>query len=794
MLDTSGSIGARETVDEDIDRLHYLIRHLTYITGHDDGVIVLRDGDVMASVLVDGINADTADGAEIDGLSAAFAAVIAQAEPDVGFYVHRFSLRHAPRLGPVGGDTPFAAEVARRWQASLDATALRARRTMISVVIRPSKLGSTWARLVSGGRRETLDGLKRRAARLEEVVAFLSQAIARARPSRLTLSGGDWLGYLGVLVSGQFRPLGPGLKITARPLADGLADASVDFRGDTFRYRGACAAERRYGAMFSLKSYPGQTEPGLFDVLDLPFDSVLTQSFTPVPSITALERIKRTIRQMSAADDAARSLRLELEDAADDVASGRSAFGHHHLSLAVFARSEEELEEASARARSATQSVQATLTREGLSNRTAYFAQHPGNFAYRARAAMISSTNFAHFTALHGVPPGLPRERTPWGEAVMLMPTASGEVYRLNLHARGAPGERTVGHTLIVGMTGSGKTLFSAFLMAEAHRLGPPRIIAFDKDRGLEAAIRAMGGHYEPVRLGQPTGLNPFAAETDERGTAWLADWVTALAERQGDLSAIQREAIANAAATNALTDPGLRTITGFRQSLRSVDDDGELHTRLGLWDADGQNGWLFAGRGDGETGGSDDALRFERDVTAFDTTDVLDVPEVRTAWLSYVFRRIERTVEDARPTLIVLDEAWKLLDDPYFEARIKDWMLTMRKKNVAVVLMSQRLAHFTESRAGGSIVESVATTILFPNRRFSREELAPLRLTEGELGFVTEAPAGRQMLVRGPEESVLLNVDLSALAGLVGVLGGGAGERLAPGWRDDPDFWRAHA
>ena len=61
-----------------------------------------------------------------------------------------------------------------------------------------------------------------------------------------------------------------------------------------------------------------------------------------------------------------------------------------------------------------------------------------------------------------------------------------------------------------------------------------------------------------------------------------------------------------------------------------------------------------------------------------------------RSKVMADLFRRIERLVEDGRPTLIVLDEAWKLLDDDYFASRLRDWMLTMRKKNVAVVLLNQ--------------------------------------------------------------------------------------------------------
>ena len=128
-----------------------------------------------------------------------------------------------------------------------------------------------------------------------------------------------------------------------------------------------------------------------------------------------MARIRRTVRQMGAADDAAVSLRGQLIDAADDLASGRIGFGLHHASIAIFARDEAELDEAAAQVRAAGQRAGCVLVREDIGARATWFAQHPGNHGYRARAAMISSRNFAHFTALHAPPAGLGRRRDPVG-------------------------------------------------------------------------------------------------------------------------------------------------------------------------------------------------------------------------------------------------------------------------------------------------------------------------------------------------------------------------------------------
>lgn len=94
----------------------------------------------------------------------------------------------------------------------------------------------------------------------------------------------------------------------------------------------------------------------------------------------------------------------------------------------------------------------------------------------------------------------------------------TSSLYRFNFHEAGRrTDEPSVGHTLVLGRTGSGKTLGTAFLMAQARRVGA-RVIVFDKDQGLEMAIRALGGSYSEIKVGQPTGFNPMTTETDARG------------------------------------------------------------------------------------------------------------------------------------------------------------------------------------------------------------------------------------------------------------------------------------
>jgi len=782
VLDQPQSQAIKRLLAHNKDQEPLLSENLPYLTSIDDGTILMRDGDLMASFAVDGIDASTSDEVRVRDLAGVVSRLIAQEQDGVAFYIHRVSAETRPEMPRVEGDN-FAAEVDQRWQEHLQTCGLRKRVTMVTFVIRPSKVTGLMNMFAKDRKQKDREELEAKAIKLNRLIATFSENMVAAKPRRLTISGGEWLGLLRSLVSGSYAPIYPGVRFVL--INDLIANTNVNFLGDLVTIFGSSSQTLRYCAVMTLKDYPASTFAGMFDGLNLHFDMVVSNSFTRIDNVSALSVIQRGKRQRAAAEDAAVSLAQQLEDAGDDLASGRIVFGKHHCTVTVFANSEAELDDAVSMVNRAITESGAVIARESMAAQSEYFAQHPGNFNYRTRPAMISSLNFAEMAALHGTSTGRPAHKAPWGEAVTIIPSIYGEPYRFNLHMAGQKDERTVGHSIVLGQTGSGKTLGTAFLLSQSLRL-KPRIIVFDKDRGFEMAVRAMGGHYTSVRMGEDTGFNPFRAESDERGTAWLADWLSTLAESgSSELSPLQREALSQATQGNATADDALQNFSMFRTQVQSTDDDGDLHTRLSRWDKQGQFGWLFNGAGE-------DSLTLDHQIVGFDLTEIFDNDVIRTAWLSYIFRRIERMVEDEYPTFVVLDEAWKLLDDPYFQTRLKDWMLTMRKKNVAVILLTQRVSHLTDSAAGDAILESAVTRLVYPSSYNTREEVKPLNLTTNETEFLLSSNDGnRFVLLKSGEDSVILNMNLHAIGGALGVLGGGPGEKAPEGWRNRENFWQ---
>jgi type IV secretion system protein VirB4 len=733
---------------------------------------------------LDGLNPMTTPDDQLDALKRAVAAIVAQTGNVFGYYIHRISVPQDLTLSPIDGDS-FAAELDTRWQRHISDFQPKKRQLYISIVRRPS-IGARLPLIRALARKAWARDRDARVQELNEVVGFFKVALSSANPVRLTRAGGEWLGYLNALNAGSFAPIGFGQS--ALPLSQTLSNSRATFDGEVVTITCATTGEQKFGSLFSIKSYPSITDVTLLDALDLPLDMVLTNSFSPIPGNIMAERIQRIIRQMHASDDAAVSLREELVVAADDQEAGRIGFGDHHLSVAVYADDRDTLEQAAAQIKRVGQEIMAVIVRENMALKATYFAQSPGNFGYRARKTPISSVNFADFAALHGSVEGRRGNQSPWGQPISILPTVGTAGYRFNFHEAGsADKEPTVGHSLVLGRTGTGKTVTTAFLAAQSQRVGA-RLFFFDKDRGLEMAVRALGGRYKEIRAGVPTGLNPLATEVDERGRAWLSDWLSTLLTRNGSLTGEQSRAVQNAVGQNANAGPALQDFASFETLFQALDDEGELQSRVAEWAPGGRYGWVF----DEPEGG--EAIDISGEITGFDMTEILDMTSERMAVLSYIFRQIERVVEDRRPTIIVLDEAWKLLDDPYFGARLENWLVTLRKMNCVVIMMTQYPSQLEGSRVGKTIVETVPTQILFPNDRAKPSDFDFLRVNPKEAALLTEPTIGQRIaLVRSAGDSVFVDADLSALGPLLNILGGGRiGENLVgPDWRTTPDFWR---
>lgn len=740
--------------------------HLPYAAQVDPHTIVTRDGLAMQVIRLAGLQFETIDAARLDARKAARDAML-QAVSSARYALVHHVVRRAvtPRLEGQFGDT-FSAELDAAWRDRLAVRRLFVNDLYLTLVIRPprgrARIAERVLGLFGGGREAAAEHIDLRALgqTREALLAALEPygpTLLSSYDSRTGLAS-EPMEFLSTLLNGDSVPR----LLPTGDLGHALARRRIGFGADTIELGPIDSRPPEFAAILSIKDYPAQTGPGMLDDLyRLPFEMTVTQSFALVDRGPALDRMDLALRRMRSADDAAVSLRDELALAKDDLAAGRAAFGEHHLTAMVRASDSQGLDAACGEVQATLADAGIAAVREELGLEAAYWAQFPGNFGYIARRALISSANFAGFASGHNFPVGQ-QSGNHWGDAVTLFETTSAGPYFFNFH-RGDLGNFTV-----IGPSGSGKTVVLNFLLAQARRFSP-RIVFFDKDRGAEIFLRAIGGVYDQLRPGQPSRLNPLALPDTPLNRRFLSEWIATLAAGSGMAPSVEEsEWIVEAVNSVYAGPPELRRLRHLAELLRGRGraTAGDLSARIAPWHSDGEHGWLFDNEEDG--------LDLDAETIGFDMTAILDQPMLRTPAMLYLFHRVEERI-DGRPTIIVIDEGWKALDDDVFVARIRDWEKTIRKRGGIVGFATQSASDALESRIASAIVEQAGTQIFMANSAAqARDYIDGFGLSAHEFELVRTIPeTARAFLVKHGNDSVVVRLNLASEPDLLTVLSG---------------------
>ena len=767
----------------------------------DESTVLLRDGSVMSAIQVPGLLFETEDSGALNAHAATRETVL-RSTLDARFvmYHHVIRRRVDVELDATFPD-PLSRHIDARRNQRMAGGSLFINDQFVTLIRRPARgktglperMGRFFKR--GGQTRSEADpkDLRSLKAAISGLVASLSEYGAAILGDYDPTGGGDrsnseMLELLSALYNGEMRPV-------RRPAPDTDIGHMLPYRRASF---GLDAMELRgsgkpdFAAMLGLKDYPEATSPGLLDpMLRLPFEMIVTESYAPNERTTARERIDLALRRSRSVDEDAAAERADMLNARDALGNGAVGFGDHHLTVLVRERSLDRLDDASAAVTAALADTGAIAVREDINLEPSFWAQFPGNEDYIVRRALISSANMAGFGSFHGFALGS-AEGNHWGDAVTLLETTSATPFFFNFHASGGGGG-DLGNFSVIGPSGSGKTVVMNFLAAQAQKF-KPRTILFDKDRGAELFIRGIGGRYDRINPGEPTGFNPLALPDTPSNRAFLRDWLGVLLNAEGPE---EYAAIASAVEATYANDAGLRRLRHFRELLAGArrPQPGDLADRLGAWiggnhgaDTGGEHAWLF----DNER----DALDLETRVLGFDMTQLLENPRLRTPTMMYLFHRIEERL-DGEPTMILIDEGWKALDDEVFAARIRDWLKTLRKRNALVGFATQSARDALDSRISTALVEQTATMVFMPNSRARAEDYCDgFGLTEHELDLIRSLPAhSRCFLVRQPDASVVVRLDLSGAPEVLTILSGREASvrrldliRAAVG--DEPSAW----
>ena len=396
-----------------------------------------------------------------------------------------------------------------------------------------------------------------------------------------------------------------------------------------------------------------------------------------------------------------------------------------------------------------------TCVTEGMNAIEAWLGSLPGHVYGNVRQPPISTLNLAHMMPLSAVWAGLEHDAHFNAPPLFYAKTEGSTPFRFSLHVG------DVGHSLVVGPTGAGKSVLLAMMALQFRRYAGSQIFAFDFGGSIRAAALACGGDWQDLGSSlsedsdEPVLLQPLARIDEPAQRNWASEWLQAILVAEGvAIDPETKDHLWSALSSLASAPVAERTLTGLAVLLQSQ----ALKQALAPYCVGGPFGRLL----DAES-----ERLGEASFQAFET-EGLTGSAAAPAVLSYLFHSIEGRL-DGSPTLIIIDEGWLVLDSPAFAAQLREWLKTLRKKNASVVFATQSLADIETSAIAPAIIESCPTRIFLPNDRAVEPQILSIYrrfgLNDRQIEILSRATAKRDYYCQSSRGNRLFELGLGEVA-----------------------------
>ena len=521
----------------------------------------------------------------------------------------------------------------------------------------------------------------------------------------------------------------------------------------------------------SVRGFPTSTWPGLLDDLNrLGFayrwmtrflflskrdaERELTrlrrQWFAKRKGIVALLRETIFQHESPLVDSDASNKSQDADAALQELGSDEVAFGYITATVTVMDADPGAAEQKLRAVERALQGRGLVTIAETLNSVEAWLSSLPGHVYANVRQPIVSTLNLAHLLPLSAVWAGPERNAHLDGPPLIVTRTDGATPFRLVTHVG------DVGHTLVVGPTGVGKSVLLATMMLQFRRYPGSRVFIFDKGHSARATILGLNGEHYDLGNDLYVAFQPLAGIDDEGMRAWAAEWVANLLIQEGVEAVPEiKSTVWSALGSLASAPVEQRTLTGLSVLLQS----NLLRQALQPYVLGGACGRLLDA--DHDRLGASDVQGFEMEELMHGRSAVLPV-------LSYLFRRLEARF-DGPPVLLVIDEAWVFLDHPTFAGRIREWLKTLRKRNVSVVFATQSLADVQRSSIAPAIIESCASRIFLPNPQATEPQLRSVYqgfgLNDRQISMVANAQPKRDYYYQSRAGNRLFELGLGPIA-----------------------------
>lgn len=522
----------------------------------------------------------------------------------------------------------------------------------------------------------------------------------------------------------------------------------------------------------TILSFPSSTTPALLDQLNqLPISYRFVTRFIPLDKQDAESQLKKhkrlwfakrkgllnmlqevfTKTESQLLDTASVEKAKDADSALKELADDYVAFGYYTATVTVMDKDLQKTTEMQREVERIINGLGFTTISETFNAVEAWLSSLPGQAYANVRAPLLHTLNLAHLMPFSAIWPGPETDEHLNAPPLMYVHTHGRTPFRLVNHVG------DVGHQMVVGPTGAGKSVLLTLMALQFRRYKEAQVFVFDKGGSFLATTAAVGGgYYELGTEGKSLSFQPLANIDDEAERTWAAEWIHGLLLNEKiNVNPEVKHTIWEALNSLSHLPKHQRTITG----LCALVQNNTLRQALLTYTLNGPFGHLLD---------ADFEQECDEIWQCYETEELMSTPSVIAPVLSYLFHRLEKRFTGV-PTMLILDEAWLYLDHPIFSAKIREWLKTLRKFNVSVVFATQSVEDALNTSIAPILLESCPSRILLPNDRILEPNIqasyTKLGLNDRQLQILSTATPKQQYYYQSRLGNRLFDVELGPIS-----------------------------
>lgn len=727
--------------------------------------ILSKNGELMQIIKITGFTYEVIQNEDADLRNVIRAAV--EASIDTNEYAIWFhTLRRKKKLAP-DGDYPdaFSSHVHEAWKDRNEWNRKFTNELYITIVKESQTADITSVKSFLEGLIPPRDRkirnryLDRVSEELDVVVNNLLAQLQNFGARRLTVVKrgeryyGEHLEFLEKLINLEERPM----PIVEEDLCTYLTSGELSFAYNAMEVRTA-EGHRRFGSVITIKEYKEASLYRIDEFLQIPCEFIVTQCVDFIHAQEALSEYESQRYYMSISGDRELADKAELTRILNNNHNRDVDFGEQQTSIFVIGESVKELENSVKQLREALSKDGIITVREDLKFEECYWATLPANFEFISRLNYTDTQHIAGFVNIHNYPAGNAKG-CPWGPPVTLFYTAAGTPYFFNFHI----GDN--GHTTVVGPYGSGKSVLINFLLSESRKYHN-RLFYLDAHGNSERFIQTIGGNY--YQLSDPNSthhhLGPLGLADTKANRDFLSLWLTTLIDPIGETinDTIIGQFKQVVEQLYALP-PEQRNLAAIVSIVS--EQNPEAAEKLRPWHGEGEHAFYFDH--------PNESVEPQNGIIGFNLSYFINNPTLLVPVASYLLHRITMTL-DGTPSIMMLDEAWKLLNSPMFAPRIQKWLGYLVSKNALAVMATEDIPSAVDCGFSMDIIDNVASQIYLPNDETSEEYETIFGLSDEEITYIEAMnPIYRHFMLKRSQETIIAELNLGGMDELLDILSG---------------------